>query len=140
MGDVMPAGFRQGARSDGNGIDLGAQFGYHYHEQLDNDLRREPILDLQDTQFVEDFFENPNDPKVAASLSQRADSNLNPSMEDRNSFAVNYTFDQSANAGPINPASTMADSSSINYETHQGTLPFQSDNFQQFGGHTGCGQ
>ncbi|KAK0366312.1 hypothetical protein LTR59_001304 [Friedmanniomyces endolithicus] len=118
---------------------MSAAFGCtdHYNEPFDSDPGREPILDPQDTQLVEDFFDNPNDPKVAAILSRRADSNLNPSMDDHHDFGVNFSFDQSASAGTINPVSTMAGPSQASYGTHSNALPMraQPGNFQTFGSH-----
>ncbi|KAK0257129.1 hypothetical protein B0A54_09834 [Friedmanniomyces endolithicus] len=138
MGEVLPpAPYRPGLHNEANGLDMSAAFGYHYTEAFDSELGREPILDPQDTQFVADFFDNPNDPKVAAILSRRADSNVNPSMDDHHDFGVNFTFDQSASGGTINPVSTMAGPSHASYGTHANTLPMraQPGNFQTFGSH-----
>ncbi|KAK0280014.1 hypothetical protein LTR35_008164 [Friedmanniomyces endolithicus] len=138
MGEVLPpAAHRPGLHNEPNGLDMSAAFGYHYNEAFYSELGREPILDPQDTQLVEDFFDNPNDPKVAAILSRRADSNLNPSMDNHHDFGVNFSFDQSASVGTINPASTMAGPSQASYGTHSNTLPMraQPGNFQTFGSH-----
>ncbi|KAK3617243.1 hypothetical protein LTR56_025426 [Elasticomyces elasticus] len=111
MGDVMAVDPRQGGYNDGNGMNM--QYGFFQPQQQFDTHGHTPILDTDDSQCLDNFFDHPDDPKIAESMSHRADSNYNVSMDD------NYMLGgRSASAGTIDPSATMAGAAQAVYGTH----------------------